>query len=165
MNKKASLFVAILALAAALPAAAGGSLKVQESIDIAAPPAKVWDSVRDFGSLGWHPAVATTTLDKGEKDKRGAVRTVTTKDGAKLVEELMNHRDSERMLKYRIIDSPLPVSGYVSTLKVKAAKGGSRVEWSSTFKAKGADSATAKNAVRGIYTSGLGALKQQLEAK
>ena len=69
------------------------------------------------------------------------------------------------MLKYRIIDSPLPVSGYVSTLKVKSAKGGSRVEWSSTFKAKGADTATAKNAVRGIYTSGLDALKQQLEAK
>ena len=41
MNKKASLFVATLALAVALPAAAGGSLKVQERIDIAAPPARV----------------------------------------------------------------------------------------------------------------------------
>lgn len=165
MKNKASLFVAILALSAALPAAAGNTLKVQEHMDIAVPPAKVWDTVRDFGSLAWHPAVATTTLDKGDKDKRGAVRSITTKDGAKLVEELLNHRDSERMLKYRIIDSPLPVSGYVSTLKVKSAKGGSRVEWSSTFKAKGADTATAKNAVRGIYTSGLDALKQQLEAK
>ena len=165
MNKKASLFVAILALSAALPAAAGNTLKVEERIDIAAPPAKVWAAVRDFGNLGWHPAVATTTLDKGEKDKRGAVRTIVTKDGAKLVEALMNHRDSERMLKYRIIDSPLPVSGYVSTLQVRSAKGGSRVEWSSSFKAKGADAATAKNAVRGIYTSGLGALKQQLEAQ
>ena len=39
MNKKASLFVAILALSAALPAAAGNTLKVEERIDIAAPPA------------------------------------------------------------------------------------------------------------------------------
>ena len=59
----------------------------------------------------------------------------------------------------------------MSTLKVKAAKGGSRVEWSSTFKrkdekpAEGADNVGAKKAVAGIYTSGLGALKQQLEAK
>ncbi|WP_374261244.1 SRPBCC family protein [Zoogloea sp.] len=164
MNNKTTLFLATLALATALPAQAGKALTVREHIDISAPPAKVWDTVRDFGSLAWHPAVATTVIDKGEKDKRGAVRTVTTKDGATLVEELVSHRDSERQLKYRIIDSPLPVSGYVSTLKVRSAKGGSRVEWSSTFERKGAEAAAAKDAVRGIYTSGLGGLKQQLEA-
>ena len=81
MNNKTTLFLATLALATALPAQAGKALTVREHIDISAPPAKVWDTVRDFGSLAWHPAVATTTLDKGEKDKRGAVRTVTTKDG------------------------------------------------------------------------------------
>ena len=172
MNNKAAVLIATLALAAATPAlAARQPLKVTEHIDISAPPAKVWEAVRDFDSLAWHPAVGSTTLDKGTKDKRGAVRTVTTKDGAKLVEELLSHQDSTRSLKYRIIDSPLPVSDYVSTLKVKAAKGGSRVEWSSTFKrkdekpAEGADNVGAKKAVAGIYTSGLGALKQQLEAK
>ena len=59
----------------------------------------------------------------------------------------------------------------VSNMKVTAAKGGSRVAWSATFKrkdekpAEGADNVGAKKAVAGIYTSGLGALKQQLEAK
>ena len=96
---------------------------------------RVWEAVRDFGNLAWHPAVGSTTLDKGVKDKRGAVRTVTTKDGAKLVEELLSHQDSTRSLKYRIIDSPLPVSDYVH-LASGRPKGGSRVEWSSTFKRK-----------------------------
>lgn len=163
MNNKASLLVATLALATALPAAAVTPLKVLERIDIAAPPAKVWQVVRDFGDLSWHPAVASTTLDKGEKDRRGAVRTVTTKDGAKLVEELVNHRDAERLLKYRIIESPLPVKGYISTLRVRATKGGSRVEWYSNFRPQGADIPTAKKTISGIYTSGLEGLKQKIE--
>ena len=175
MTKKAVALIATLAATAALAAtpalAARQPLKVSEHIDISAPPAKVWDVVRDFGNLNWHPAVASTSLDKGSKDKRGAVRTVTIKDGAKLVEELLSHQDSTRSFKYRIIDSPLPVSDYVSTFQVKATKSGSRVEWSSTFKrkdekpAEGADNAGAKKVISGIYTSGLEELKQKLEAR
>lgn len=172
MNAKSALLLASLALAVATPAlAARPELKVTEHIDISAPPAKVWEAVRNFDNLGWHPAVATTTLDKGSNNKKGAIRTVTVKDGAKLTEELLAHQDSAHSLKYRIIESPLPVSNYVSTLVVKAAKGGSRVEWSSTFRrkdelaAEGADDAAATKAVTGIYTSGLDALKKQLEAR
>ena len=172
MNHKSALLLASLALAAATPAlAARPELKVTEHIEISAPPAKVWEAVRNFDNLGWHPAVGSTTLDKGTNNQKGALRTVTTKDGAKLVEELLAHQDTARSLKYRIVESPLPVSNYVSTLAVKAAKGGSRVEWSSTFRrkdekpAEGADDAAARQAVTGIYTSGLDALKKQLEAK
>jgi hypothetical protein len=38
--------------------------------------------------------------------------------------------------EYRIIDSPLPVMNYVSTIKVLKSKGGSEVVRSSSFKAK-----------------------------
>jgi len=166
MNNKAAVLIATLALAAATPAlAARQPLKVTEHIDISAPPAKVWEAVRDFGSLAWHPAVGSTTLDKGIKDKRGAVRTVTTKDGAKLVEELLSHQDSTRSLKYRIIDSPLPVSDYVSTLTVQAAGQGSRVIWRSSFDAvrsDGVDDAKVRDIVAGIYKSGFDGLRAKL---
>jgi len=172
LNPKSALLLASLALAAATPAlAARPELKVAEHIDISAPPAKVWEAVRNFDNLGWHPAVGSTAIDKGSNNTKGAIRTVTIKDGAKLVEELLAHKDSARSLKYRIIESPLPVSNYVSTIAVKATKGGSRVEWSSTFRrkdeiaAEGADDAGATKAITGIYTSGLDALKKQLEAK
>lgn len=175
MNKKSALLIATLALAVSAPVlAARPELKVKEQIDIAAPPAKVWEAIRSFDNLGWHPAVASTALDKGSNNKKGAVRTVTIKDGAKIIEELVSHRDSTRSLTYRIVESPLPVSDYVSKLSVKAGKGGkggSHVEWSSTFRRKdekpadGADDAGAKKAISGIYTSGLDALKKQLETK
>ncbi len=172
MNKKSALLIATLALAVSAPVlAARPELKVKEQIDIAAPPAKVWEAIRNFDNLGWHPAVASTALDKGSNNKKGAVRTVTIKDGAKIIEELVSHRDSTRSLTYRIVESPLPVSDYVSKLSVKAGKGGSHVEWSSTFRRKdekpadGADDAGAKKAISGIYTSGLDALKKQLETK
>ncbi len=172
MNNKSALLIATLALAVSAPVlAARPELKVKEQIDIAAPPAKVWEAIRNFDNLGWHPAVASTALDKGSNNKKGAVRTVTIKDGAKIIEALVSHRDSTRSLTYRIVESPLPVSDYLSKLSVKAGKGGSRVEWSSTFRRKdekpadGADDAGAKKAISGIYTSGLDALKKQLEAQ
>ncbi|MBS0370718.1 MAG: SRPBCC family protein [Proteobacteria bacterium] len=171
MTYRSKLLVAALAVAAAAPAlAARPELKVKEQIDIAAPPAKVWEVISSFDNLGWHPAVGSTSLDKGKNNTKGAVRTVTTKDGAKLVEELVAYKAAAHSYTYRIIDSPLPVSGYVSTLTIKPAKGGSHVEWSSTFRrkdekpAEGADDAGARKAVSGIYTSGLDALKKQLEA-
>jgi hypothetical protein len=169
MNNKAAILIATLALAAATPALAARNPSRSPSTSTSPPARQGLGSRARLRQPGLAPGRRQHHPRQGHKDKRGAVRTVTTKDGAKLVEELLSHQDSTRSLKYRIIDSPLPVSDYVSTLKVKAAKGGSRVEWSSTFKrkdeAEGADNAGAKKAVAGIYTSGLGALKQQLEAK
>ena len=63
-------------------------------------------------------------------------------------------------MKYRITESPLPISNYVSIIKVTPAKGGgSVVAWSSTFKGKaaepkeGEDDASLKKLVSGAYTA------------
>jgi hypothetical protein len=70
---------------------------------------------------------------------------LTLQDGGKIRETLLAHDDKGKNLKYNIVESPLPVSDYVSTIHVKPGKnGGSRVEWSSIFKAKGADDEKAK---------------------
>lgn len=171
MNRLSRLTLASLATFVALPAlAARPVLHVKESVVIAAPPAQVWATAGDFGNLGWHPAVATTTIDQGENNRPGAVRTVTTQDGAKLVERLLARQDAAHSLRYTIIDSPLPVSDYRSTLRVLPDPSGSRVEWSSSFRRKsekpldGADDAGAQRVIRSIYTSGLGNLKATLEA-
>ena len=53
MNKKSALLIATLALAVSAPVlAARPELKVKEQIDIAAPPAKVWEAIRNFDNLG-----------------------------------------------------------------------------------------------------------------
>lgn len=142
-------------------------LKVTESVTVAASPAKVWAVLGDFSGLpGWHPAVATTDIVDGTDNKIGAVRSVATKDGARLVEKLLGYDATRHTMTYRISESPLPVTNYVSTLSVAPSGSGSLVTWKSTFKrdrnAKGVDDAKAKEIVAGIYKAGFDGLRTVL---
>ena len=142
--------VATLAAAAATPALA---LNVSRSADIAAPPAKVWTAIGEFCGIGdWHPAVEKCELSK--KDGK-EIRTLTLKGGGSIVEEQVSRSDERHNYTYKILESPLPVEGYVSTISVRPAAGGSKVIWAGEFKAKGADDAKAKDVIVGIYEAGL----------
>ncbi len=134
---------------------------------MSAPPDMVWETIKDFDGLHkWHPAVATTEFTKGKDNAKGSVRVLTTKDGAKITEELLSHSDKAMNYRYRIIESPLPVTDYVSTIKVVKSAGGSTVVWNAHFKAKqGSSDEDAKKSVDGIYTSGLDNLKALLNPK
>ncbi|HYH40152.1 MAG TPA: SRPBCC family protein [Azospirillum sp.] len=156
----AALAVAALA-AVSLPAgaqAAGKKVKVVESVTVDAPPSKVWSVVGDFGSLGWHPAVKSTTAPNG--NSAGSERRIDL-GGPVLVEQLVGRNEERRRLTYKILDNGenqkiLPVQGYVSTIRVKPSGKGSTVTWSSTFDpAPGSDAATARKAIQGVYRGGL----------
>lgn len=148
---------------------AADALHVEETVTLAAKPAKVWAKIGDFAGLaGWHPAVAKTTITAGKDNKIGAVRSVETKDGAVLVEELLARDAGKLSMRYRIIDSPLPVRGYVSTLSVEPAGKGSRIVWKSDFTAVQSatvDDAKAKEIVAGIYQAGFDGLRGKLGEK
>jgi mxaD protein len=155
-------------IAAALLAAgsfAGNALSLKEKVELSAPPEKAWALIKDFdGWQNWHPAVASTEITSGKGNTRGTVRVLTTQDGAKITERLERYQPKNFSYTYRITDSPLPVTDYVSTLQVKAAKSGSVVIWSSHFKAKeGTADADALKTIRGIYTAGLDNLKVKLK--
>lgn len=146
-------------------------LSVEEQLDVQAPADVVWKSVGRFGDLSWHPAVAKVEITQGKEGRKGAVRKVTTRDGAVIVEELLERSARTRTVRYRIIESPLPVADYVSTLKVSGDGDRASVSWSSTFRRKdeeakqGADDAAARKIVAGIYQSGLQSLKQRLASR
>lgn len=151
----------MLLLAAALaPAAqaAGSRVKVSESVTLDAPVSKVWAVVGDFSSLGWHPAVKSTTASNGNEP--GSERRIDL-GGPVLVEKLVGRNDQRKSLTYTILDNGtnqaiLPVKGYVSTIKVKWTDHGSTVVWSSTFDpAPGSDVAAARTAIQGVYRGGL----------
>lgn len=145
--------------------AAGETLAVTEKADLSVPPAKAWEAIKDFdGWQSWHPAIGSTAISKGNGNTKGTVRVLITKDGAKITEELLAYGGKSMSYKYRITDSPLPVTNYVSTIKVVKSKDGSTVVWSSTFKAKaGTPDAEAKKVISGIYTAGLDNLKSMLK--
>ena len=174
MNK----FLALLALAIlpALPltAAAHGPTpqKVEKSVVIKAPPAKVWAMVKDFGNLhAWHPAIASTKLEKKGDETH---RTLTLKSGGEINEKLRSADDKDMKLKYEITGGVAPVADYNSVMTVTAGPGAgeSTVTWVGrfyrTYKLNppipaGQDDETAFNFITGVYDSGLANLKKVLE--
>ncbi|MCJ2125033.1 SRPBCC family protein [Methylobacterium sp. J-077] len=149
----------LAALALAASTGAGHALEVTRSADIAAPPAKVWQTIGEFCGIGdWHPAIEKCVLS----DKDGLkVRTLSLKGGGTLKEEQVSRDDKVMSYTYTILDGPLPVSDYKSTLAVAPEGTGSKVTWSGTFNAKGAPDTVAVDAIQGIYESGLKALSDK----
>jgi mxaD protein len=171
-----------LAVVAAFVVAACGSaladppkpLSVTKTIEIKAPVAKVWDTVKNFDSLNkWHPGFAKDELVKGTNNAPGAVRALTIKDGPTFTEELLAFSEKNHSYKYKIIESPLPLEDYVATVSVKGGKDGTTVvTWEGHFKRKNpADNppeaesdAGAIKLIEGVYDGGLNNLKTMLES-
>lgn len=154
-----------LALAASVTGAvAGPKLAVEETVSFAAPPAAVWKVIGDYGALhGWLPPIASTEITKGKNNERGAVRLLTTKDGAKITEELLAYDGKRHSMRYRFLESPMPITDYVATLSVKADGKGSRIVWKSTFKRTAdIDDVKAKELIAGIYRAGFDGARERL---
>ena len=147
---------ALMTVAAAVPAAER-TVSVIETVQLAKAPSLAWSTIKDFDTWqAWHPAFASTQMLQGDGHSKGAVRVLTTKDGGKFTEELVAFDAAARSYQYRIIESPAPVTDYVSTIQVKETQAGSAVVWSSSFIVKaGTSEADAKKLISGVYRAGL----------
>ncbi len=124
--------------------------KVEKAV--AADAAKVWAAVGDFCGIGsWHPAVAKCVAS--EKDGK-KFRELTLKDGARLIERLEASDTSAMSYTYSIVEGPLPVKNYTSTLSVKADGAGSKLSWVGNFDANGKPDADVIKLIAGIYDAG-----------
>lgn len=118
---------------------------------------EVWKLIGGFNALpDWHPAI-----EKSELEEEGSMRRLSLAGGGTIMEKLEKLDDNERVYSYSIIDSPLPVSNYKATLRVKEDdEGKTTVEWSSEFEAKGAAENEAMDVIAGIYQAGFDNLKK-----
>jgi mxaD protein len=170
---KSKLVLATLALAAAGMALADPPkpLHVVETVTVKSTPDAVWAAVKDFDSLNkWHPGFSADELVSGTNGKVGSVRKLTVKDGPSFTERLTAYDDAGHSYRYRIIESPLPITDYSSKISVKPGKkdGTTEVIWSGTFKRKNASDnppdaesdAGALKLVKGVYRGGLDNLKK-----
>jgi mxaD protein len=149
------------------------TLRVTQSVEIKAPLDKVWATVKDFDSLNkWHPGFSADELVSGTNNQPGAERKLTIKDGPSFTERLLAFDDAHHMFRYMIVDSPLPITHYRSSVSVQpGAAGMTKVTWRGTFKRKNpsdtppeAESdAGAIKLVTGVYRGGLDNLKKMLE--
>ena len=91
-------------------------MQVFRSMIMEHPVDKVWSAVRAFdGVANWNPGVAAAHMERGGATEIGAIRHLDIADGAVFRETLLAHSDDEWMYRYDILDSPLPVTNYVST--------------------------------------------------
>jgi uncharacterized protein YndB with AHSA1/START domain len=131
--------------------------KINMKTDLNVAPDEVWKLIGGFNTLpDWHPAV-----EKSELEEEGNMRRLSLAGGGTIVEKLVSVDDKERVYSYSIIDSPLPVTNYEATIRVKDdGEGNTSVEWSSEFEAEGAPENEAMDVIAGIYQAGLDNLKK-----
>lgn len=132
---------------------------------VAAPAAKVWALVRDFGGIAkWGgPALQSCTV---EGEGVGAVRHIGLLGGLSLAERLEALDEAGRSLSYAIVGkSPIPVKNYLSTIRVvEDGPTACRVDWSSRFEPDGTGEEQAQAMIRGVYTGGIAGLRKALGA-
>jgi mxaD protein len=162
------LFVSYAALAENRPL-----LVVSEIIGINASPAKVWNFVKPFDSVPrWHPAFSAAEIVSGRDGKLGVVRALTLRDGPTFTEELLALNEQGMAFTYNVVESPLPIDRYLSTMSVKSdGHGGSIVTWVGVFSRKSPrdkvpdaeNDAAALSLIVGAYQAGLQNLKMLME--
>ena len=141
--------------------------RVYISSVIDAPAARVWERIRDFNGLPrWHPRIRDSRIENGEPaDRVGCVRDFHLQNGERIRERLLGLSDYDMFCTYAILESPMPITDYVATLRLTPVTDGERTfaEWSAEFDCAAAD---AEGLVEGIGTdvflAGFNALKRQM---
>ena len=109
-----------------------------QSIIIDLPPARVWESIRNFHDLRWSPNVITSLEKVGELggDQIGARRVLN----GVFHETLHELDDNGHTFSYSIDDAPSPISSdeisaFVGRVTVQPSPDGdgALVEWTSTW--------------------------------
>lgn len=141
--------------------------RVYVSSVIDAPVARVWEKVRDFNALPrWLPAVRESRIENGEpSDRVGCVRDFRLQNGDRLREQLLALSDYDFFCTYSILESPMPLTNYVATLRLTPITDGERcfAEWSAEFDAapEVADELVT-NIGQNVFLAGFHALKRQM---
>jgi hypothetical protein len=143
--------------------------RVYVSSVIDAPAAKVWEKVRDFNALPrWHPAIRDSRIENGEpSDRVGCIRDFHLQNGDRIREKLLGLSDYDYFCTYSILESPMPLTGYVATLRLTPVTDGDRTfaEWTAEFDcAPDAEEGLVSGIGTNVFQAGFNALKRQMGA-
>ncbi len=133
---------------------------VQDSVDLSAPPEKVWAVIGQFGGM-WHPLIARIKLI-GEGV--GQLREIELVDGKEIIERLEAVDDSQRLYRYTNI-SGMGVVDYTGTMDVKPKGTGSSVEWRVQFLADNQPTLVVRTILSTLMKTGFEALKKRFGAE
>ena len=143
--------------------------RVYVSSVIDAPVAKVWARLRDFNALPrWHPAIRDSRIENGEPaDKIGCIRNFRLQNGETIRERLLGLSDYDYFCTYSILESPMPLTDYIATLRLTPVTDGDRTfaEWTAEFEcAEEAAQQLVANIGQNVFQAGFDALKRHMAA-
>ncbi len=132
---------------------------------IDAPAARVWERVRDFNGLPrWHPRIRESRIENGEpSDKVGCVRDFNLQNGDRIREKLLGLSDYDMFCTYSILESPMPLTGYIATLRLTPVSDGNRtfIEWTAEFDCEESKADELVTGIgTGVFQAGFDALKR-----
>jgi hypothetical protein len=117
-----------------------------------------WCAIKD-----WHPAV--TSCEESTED--GAkVRVLTLKDGGTIKEKMIDEQPN--LYRYEMIEGPLPVKNYQAQFALTPDDDDEdeiNFAWSATYDADGKSDKEARDAIDGIFKSGLDNIKALVAKK
>ncbi len=119
-------------------------VRIYVSDVIEAPIEKVWSLIRDFNGMpNWHPFIRDSEIEAAlPSDAVGCVRSFHLANGGHLREQLLSLSDRDHECIYCILESPLPVTGYVAGYRLLPVTEGQRtfIDWWAEFEVSAADS-------------------------
>lgn len=132
---------------------------------IPAEAAKVWDRVRDFNALPkWHPRIRDSRIEDAlPGDKIGCIRNFHLQNGDQIREKLLGLSDYDMFCTYQILESPMPLTDYMATLRLTPITDGNRTfaEWSAEFECDPKDESDLVNGIgTNVFQGGFDALKR-----
>jgi hypothetical protein len=141
--------------------------RVYVSSVIDAPAAKVWERVRDFNGLPrWHPRIRDSRIENGEpSDRVGCIRDFHLQNGDRIREKLLGLSDYDYFCTYSILESPMPLTDYIATLRLTPVTDGDKtfVEWTAEFDCAPEAEADLVAGIGGnVFQAGFDALKRQM---
>ncbi|MBE0468307.1 MAG: SRPBCC family protein [Methyloprofundus sp.] len=120
--------------------------KMTATVDIQAPAEKVWEVIKNFDDMAWHPGINVTKATGG--NEAGAIRELAV-DGGTITEELKSYDETKMSYKYKITDMSvvktiehsgqnedvpvLPVDNYQGVITVKKKGDSAVVTWVATY--------------------------------
>lgn len=111
--------------------------RVYVSSVVNAPASKVWERVRDFNALPkWHPRIRDSRIEDAlPSDKIGCIRNFNLQNGDNIREQLLGLSDYDLFYTYAILESPMPLTDYIATLRLTPVTDGELTfaEWSAEF--------------------------------
>jgi hypothetical protein len=144
--------------------------KVYVSTVIDAAAADVWRVVRDFNGLpAWTPFAVESRIEQGQSaDQVGCIRNFRLRDGGVIRERLLALSDYDLSMSYAILESPMAVEDYVSTLSLTPITDGNRTfaEWQAEFDcAPEREGELIRQIGENVFQSAFNALKRQLNSR